>query len=620
MGERVLRSRSVVAGILATLLATVGLVAGPAATAATAADPTLTFTGHGWGHGRGMGQWGALGYAVDHGWGYAQILGHYYGGTSLQANAGNPEMSVELTGLTGKDTIVTGVALTVGTVPSNSSAVLVRRTSPGMFTAWTGPGCGGPWTAWGTFGSASAVASAADPANPDNLPRVCESTGTQAYRGVLQFVDVGGTQYTINRLPTEDYLRGVVPRESPASWGTAGGGRGMEALKAQSVAARSYALAGGSRSSGALTCDTTSCQVYEGAATYAANGARTDMSAATTDQAIAATAGQVMRHSSGQVARTEFSSSTGGWSAGGTFPAVEDLGDATAGNGHHTWTTTLAQSRVAQLLGVPDIQTIAVVSRNGLGQDGGRVTSLMVTSSAGTRTFTGSQVRSALSLQSDWFTVSGVTVTAATAVVKALYRDILGRDPDPTGLATWTQEITRTSGASTTAAALVGSTERLQTIVAEQYRAALNREPEPEGTTFWVGLFQSGWNVPDLQAGIYGSDEAVLNLGGGDEMRWVAAMYQAVLGRAATESECRWWLDYAHRNGRQAAVRGITRSEEAALVRLNGYYQTMLGRGPDPSGIATFVPVLMNGRGDLILPALIGQSSEYWDRAQTRFP
>ncbi|WP_448629973.1 SpoIID/LytB domain-containing protein [Cellulomonas soli] len=515
MGERVLRSRSVVAGILATLLATVGLVAGPAATAATAADPTLTFTGHGWGHGRGMGQWGALGYAVDHGWGYAQILGHYYGGTSLQANAGNPEMSVELTGLTGKDTIVTGVALTVGTVPSNSSAVLVRRTSPGMFTAWTGPGCGGPWTAWGTFGSASAVASAADPANPDNLPRVCESTGTQAYRGVLQFVDVGGTQYTINRLPTEDYLRGVVPRESPASWGTAGGGRGMEALKAQSVAARSYALAGGSRSSGALTCDTTSCQVYEGAATYAANGARTDMSAATTDQAIAATAGQVMRHSSGQVARTEFSSSTGGWSAGGTFPAVEDLGDATAGNGHHTWTTTLAQSRVAQLLGVPDIQTIAVVSRNGLGQDGGRVTSLMVTSSAGTRTFTGSQVRSALSLQSDWFTVSGVTVTAATAVVKALYRDILGRDPDPTGLATWTQEITRTSGASTTAAALVGSTERLQTIVAEQYRAALNREPEPEGTTFWVGLFQSGWNVPDLQAGIYGSDEAVLNLGAG---------------------------------------------------------------------------------------------------------
>ena len=47
----------------------------------------------------------------------------------------------------------------------------------------------------------------------------------------------------VNRLRTEDYLRGVVPREVAASWADAGAGRGAQAVQAQAVAARSYALA-----------------------------------------------------------------------------------------------------------------------------------------------------------------------------------------------------------------------------------------------------------------------------------------------------------------------------------------------------------------------------------------
>jgi len=42
----------------------------------------LVFTGHGWGHGVGMSQYGAYGYA-QHGWTYQQILAHYYPGTTL---------------------------------------------------------------------------------------------------------------------------------------------------------------------------------------------------------------------------------------------------------------------------------------------------------------------------------------------------------------------------------------------------------------------------------------------------------------------------------------------------------------------------------------------------------
>ena len=49
---------------------------------ASSAASTLVITGHGWGHGIGMSQWGAYGYA-QHGWSYRQILAHYYPGTTI---------------------------------------------------------------------------------------------------------------------------------------------------------------------------------------------------------------------------------------------------------------------------------------------------------------------------------------------------------------------------------------------------------------------------------------------------------------------------------------------------------------------------------------------------------
>ena len=63
--------------------------------------------------------------------------------------------------------------------------------------------------------------------------------------------------------------------------------------------------------------------------------------APTTDVAVAETANVVRGNSGGGVARTEFSSSTGGWTAGGTFPAVVDDGDDISANPNHTWSAAL---------------------------------------------------------------------------------------------------------------------------------------------------------------------------------------------------------------------------------------------------------------------------------------
>ena len=102
--------------------------------------------------------------------------------------------------------------------------------------------------------------------------RSTTATDTRHYRGELRAILHNGTVRTSNVVAIDDYLRGVVPRESPASWGslgtcTAGRCTGMSQLEAQSVAARSYALAENRFGTwGSQTCDTTSCQVYGGRA------------------------------------------------------------------------------------------------------------------------------------------------------------------------------------------------------------------------------------------------------------------------------------------------------------------------------------------------------------------
>jgi SpoIID/LytB domain protein len=409
------RVRRWAAGATAALaLATAAVVSAPAPDAEAAVTGDVVFTGHGWGHGRGLGQWGAYGYAVNHSWPYSLILSHYYGGT-VQANQPNGVITVNLTGQDGKDLVVTsGRDFSVGGVAvSGGAAARVTARPDGSFVLSTSQGCAAP-VAWTTpIPDSRVVSSVPVPGNDlSSMLSLCTASGTTQYRGELSVVWAANAQHTINSVWMEDYLRGVVPRESPASWGDAGGGKGIEALKAQAVAARSYAWAEG-RSTYAKTCDTTSCQVYLGAGTN--NRALEDPR---TDAAIAGTAGVVLRNGSGGIVRAEFSSSTGGWTAGGTFPAIADDGDVASP--HHNWSQAVPATTIAQAFDVGTLTGIRVVSRNGLGADGGRVTSVVVEGTAKTVTATGATVRTRLGLKSDWFVIGGAPQAPAPVPSVAL--------------------------------------------------------------------------------------------------------------------------------------------------------------------------------------------------------
>ena len=78
----------------------------PTGAANAFAPDIITVEGRGWGHGRGLQQWGALGYAVDHFWSYEQILQHYYSNTTSSAIA-DREIKVHITRNNEMDLLVT---------------------------------------------------------------------------------------------------------------------------------------------------------------------------------------------------------------------------------------------------------------------------------------------------------------------------------------------------------------------------------------------------------------------------------------------------------------------------------------------------------------------------------
>lgn len=424
------------------------LAADPAA-APSGAEPgryptsSVQLTGHGYGHGRGMGQWGAYGYATDYGWSHEQILGHYYSNTDLGSQA-NSRITVRLLYQDGRDLLVTsGRDFTVADVLiAGGGAARIQLRSDGQFTITPMYSCSGSSATPRVRSSSTVTSTVASPGNDQSaFLAICSGGDTIQYRGTLSMAQFEGSPRTVNSVLMEDYLRSVVPKESPASWADSGG---AAALRAQAVAARSYAYSE-NRYGYAKTCDTTSCQVYSGAGRN-----RVSQEDSRTDAATSATAGVVIRFGNGAIARAEFSSSTGGYTAGGDFPAVPDAGDQASP--YHDWTDSIPVSSVESAYGVGTLNSVQVIARNGLGEDGGRARTVRVSGSARTVDLTGDEFRLDWGLLSDWYSVAGpppapkMYLRNATSSGPAEIGFPYGRAGDRPVLCDWNGDGTDTAG------------------------------------------------------------------------------------------------------------------------------------------------------------------------------
>lgn len=269
------------------LLITLPLVLA-AAVPAHAAE-RVVIRGAGFGHGIGLSQYGAFGYA-EHGTDYKTILHHYYSDTDLAELSPSPDVRVLLR--TGSRSATFSGATHAGsrTLQPDRSYSLTK----------TGAGTLALKSAAGRkLASFTGVLRITGPAA--DAPIALRGPGGYnvhdgQWRGALE-ISVGASGVdVVNAIDLEDYVRGVISGESPSSWPA-------EALKAQAVAARTYAVTtdAGSRTDGFTQYADTRSQVYRGVAA----------DTAATDAAVAATTHQVVTYG-GKPVTTYFFSTSGG--------------------------------------------------------------------------------------------------------------------------------------------------------------------------------------------------------------------------------------------------------------------------------------------------------------------
>jgi SpoIID/LytB domain protein len=355
---------------------------------ATALADDLVIDGRGWGHGVGLSQYGAYGYARDEGRDYRFIVGHYYTGTTL-GTARSTRMRVRLkraraprlsgatrVRATGGRTVRLSETQIYSFKALNSDRIQIINTSTGR-----------------TRARVRAPIRVTGRANT-TLRGVAENgVRNGVYRSRMILSRDGRAVLAVNSVGIEQYLYGVVPREMPAAWSP-------EALKAQAVVARSYALR--SRRPGEpydVFADVRS-QVYGGAL------AETDA----TNAAVRGTRGRVVM-AGGEVAQTFFFSTSGGRTAGneeafGGTPIsylrpVDDPHDDLSP--YHTWTARLTQRDAERKLGdtlLGDLEGMRVATRT----PSGRAATVLVRGSEGDQTVSAATIRTRLELRSTWIT------------------------------------------------------------------------------------------------------------------------------------------------------------------------------------------------------------------------
>ncbi|MGE5407632.1 MAG: SpoIID/LytB domain-containing protein [Syntrophothermus sp.] len=368
------RARAALAAALAAAAMTMALAAAQAASASV----SWIVHGRGFGHGVGMSAYGAYGYAL-HGKGYRFILAHYYRGTTLGTLTGPRIVRVLLTTADG-DVGFSGATSACRTTldPARSyqahrvGGTVVLRSSGGKRLAR----CGRRLRAAGR-GTISIA-------------------GLGTYRGALETVPEGSGLNVVNALTVEQYVKGVIPNESPPSWPLA-------ELKAQAVASRSFALTAGRGGNGFDLYSDTRSQVYKGL----------ESEYARTNRAAEETRGQVVMYGS-EIAETLFSACSGGrtesikYVFGTPIPylvGVPDPYDYYCPL--HTWTLRFSGPRISSLLGayLKGRLKQVVVTRTGYSP---RIIEAKLIGTGGVSTVTGEQLEAALGGYSTWMTFQKV--------------------------------------------------------------------------------------------------------------------------------------------------------------------------------------------------------------------
>lgn len=371
--RRTRRLAVLAAAVVAALAAAGPLAPAPRAEAAV----TWVVHGRGFGHGVGMSAYGAYGYA-QRGKSYRFILGHYYSGTTV-GKLGGPRIVRVLLDVSPGDVGFSGATSACGRALDPGRAYEAHRVgrSVKLRTAAGKPlaGCGRKLRAAG---------------------RGTIEVAGDRFRGALEAVpteEAAGSLNVVNALTVDNYVKGVVPNESPPSWP-------MAELQAQAVASRSFALTAGVGGNGFDLYSDTRSQVYEGL----------ESEYRSSNEAADSTRGEVVMYGD-QIAETLFSACSGGHTesiqnvfGGPAIPYLQGVPDPYDGDCPlHTWTLRFSGPQISAKLGayLKGRLKRVVVTKTGASP---RILAARLVGTGGVSTVSGEQLKSALGGYDTWMT------------------------------------------------------------------------------------------------------------------------------------------------------------------------------------------------------------------------
>jgi stage II sporulation protein D len=343
---------------------------GVGALAASASAARWVIHGRGFGHGVGMSQYGAYGYA-KHGRNYREILEHYYRHTRIGKASGHVRVLLE----SGINSVGFSRARSAcgkrlrkhrGYAFVDAGSKVILRSARGRRLA----ACGRTGTAKGGRG--------------------IRVDGKGTYRGKLIATETGGL-LVVNKVGLDDYARGVVPNEMPPSWPQA-------ALRAQAVAARSFGLRS-TAGHGFDVYDDTRSQVYDG------KGSETKA----TNRAVRATRSEVVRYHRHVITAYFFSTSGGqtesvqyGFPGSSPAPYLKSVKDPYDDlSPYHKWRVRYSQRQIESRLGGLFRGRLKKIRVTKTG-DSPRIVKAKVVGSGGGSRVSGPTLQGRLDLRSTW--------------------------------------------------------------------------------------------------------------------------------------------------------------------------------------------------------------------------
>jgi stage II sporulation protein D len=367
---------------LARATAALALAALLALPAAAQGSVSWVVHGRGFGHGVGMSAYGAYGYAL-HGKDYGFILGHYFQGTTI-GTLDKPRVVRVLLDISDADVGFSAATSACGVALDPARSYQAHR-----------------------FGNAVVLRSSAGKplANCGRTLRAAgkgrvEIAGIGTYRGALETVPTesdAGALNVVNALAVDQYVKGVIPNESPPSWPE-------EELKAQAVASRSFALTAGVGGNGFDLYADTRSQVYKGLESeYARSNAMAN-----------ATRGQVVEYD-GKIAETLFSACSGGHTesiqnifGGPAIPYLQGVPDPYDGECPlHEWTLEFSGPEISSKLAsyLDGKLKQVVITKRGVSP---RILTAKLIGTGGVTTVSGEQLEVALGGYDTWMTFQKV--------------------------------------------------------------------------------------------------------------------------------------------------------------------------------------------------------------------